>query len=458
MQSTQKNRAVRVGVVLAGSMLWLAAAPAARADAPARPVAPPEPAHVGAARARLAEAPRDADRALALGVALRRAGRPDEAIRALGTASALGAGREVGRLAVWETARSWVDKHEYNRAIAICRGLERGAHGVAFSHVCIAEVQLGPRRAGEALAEIALGKIDGAPAIVKLRAKIVAGLARELELKDDLAETELREGAAMDPSSADAAFALGRLLARVHKTGEAELRRAAQAEPDDALILVELARALGPTDEAKALLERAAAARPSDPAAHRQLAELHLAKGRLPDAKRAAETALAIDARDVISHVVHGKVLLAEGQWAAARKSGEAALAVQPNSAPAKLVVADAYAAEGEIDLAIEAYQAAYGLDHGSPDPLLRASKACLAARRATSARAFALRATQDFADWAPAWETFGDALDKDGEHGAAAEAFGKALAAAKGAIDRDAVGQKQRRATQSAASRGPAP
>lgn len=449
MRFASIRRALGAGVVLAASMAWCGLG---WADAPARPPKVSDPPHVAEARARAAESPRDATRALELGVALRRAGRVDDAARALALAVALGGGRDAGRFAQWEIARVHTDKHDLNRAVGACRALERGAGG-AFAHVCIAEAQLGPRRAGEALAEIALAKVDGAAPAIRVRAKIVSGLAHELELKDDLAEADLREAARMDPQSADAAFALGRLLARVHKAGEAELRRAVSLEPHDAFALVELARALGPTDEARALLERAAVDRPTDPAAERALAELHLAKGRLLDAKRAAEAALAIDARDVVTRVVHGRVLLAEGKNAEARREGEAALAVQPNSAPAKLVVADAWAAEGEVDLAIEAYQAAYGLDHGSPEPLLRAAHACLAARRPTSARAFALRATQDFADFGPAWESFGDALDRDAEHGAAAEAYAKALAAPKGAIDRAAVEQKQRR---SAAARRP--
>jgi tetratricopeptide (TPR) repeat protein len=86
------------------------------------------------------------------------------------------------------------------------------------------------------------------------------------------------------------------------------------------------------------------------------------------------------------------------------------------NAAKAKLLIADAYAKKGEIDLALEAYQSAYGLDHGDPTTLIRAARACLDAGRLTSAKAFALRATKDFPNHAPAWVVLGDALviDKD--------------------------------------------
>src|SRR5207244_12650108 len=99
-----------------------------------------------------------------------------------------------------------------------------------------------------------------------------------------------------------------------------------------------------------------------------------------------------------------------------ATKEGETASKLMPKAAAAKLLVADGWAKKGEIDLAIEAYQAAFGLDHSDPTPLVNAAEACVAAGRPTSAKAFARRAVQDFPNHGLAWVALGDALalDKD--------------------------------------------
>ena len=96
-----------------------------------------------------------------------------------------------------------------------------------------------------------------------------------------------------------------------------------------------------------------------------------------------------------------GRLALAEGRADDAIKEGEIAAKLMPNVQAARLLVADAWAKKGEIDLAVEAYQAAFGLDHSDPTPLVNASAACLAAGRVTSAKAFGVRATKDFANHA---------------------------------------------------------
>src|SRR5262249_23676166 len=158
------------------------------------------------------------------------------------------------------------------------------------------------------------------------------------------------------------------------------------------------------TAEAVQLLARATRERRGYAAAERRLAEVQLALGHLPEARASAEAALKDDATDASTHVTYGRVLLAENKPADAIRAANSALKILANSAPAKLLIADAQAKKGEIDLALEAYQAAYGLDHSDPAPLVRASEACRAAGRNTSARAFGLKATQDFPTWGPGW------------------------------------------------------
>ncbi len=142
-----------------------------------------------------------------------------------------------------------------------------------------------------------------------------------------------------------------------------------------------------------------------------------------------------MDPQDSSTHVIYGRVLLAEGKPDDAIRAGESALKVLANLASAKLLIADANAKKGEIDLAIESYQGAYGLDHGDPAALVRASEACHAAGRNTSAKAFGMKATVEFPEWGPAWAALGDALAGDNEDAQAKTAYEAALKG-RGPID----------------------
>jgi hypothetical protein len=84
----------------------------------------------------------------------------------------------------------------------------------------------------------------------------------------------------------------------------------------------------------------------------------------------------------------------------------------------------------------------AWGLDRGDPTPLVHASEACHLGGRDTSARAFGVKATQEFPEWGPGWAALGDALVGQGETRAARDAFARALAAG-GPVDREAIQKK---------------
>ncbi|MCL2447757.1 MAG: tetratricopeptide repeat protein, partial [Polyangiaceae bacterium] len=168
-----------------------------------------------------------------------------------------------------------------------------------------------------------------------------------------------------------------------------------------------------------------------------------LAEGAVEAARAASDTALRLNRDSAEARVLAGQVAFAQGRTDDAMKAAEAVLRAAPNSAAAKLLVADANAKKGEIDAAIEAYQAAWGLDHANPAPLVRGSDACRAAGRNTSAAAFAERATQEFADFAPAWVALGDARAARGERAGARDAYARALIAGRGAIDRAAIEKK---------------
>lgn len=382
---------------------------------------------VAEAKEKAKTTPASAEAALAHGRVLRRAGHETEALAELRRAKAFARGDLATRID-WEIARTHIARRDFQPAMAACRAIRAAGP----SRVCAAEAHLLWRRGTEAMAELReLAKIEDRSIDVRYFAKIAEGRARELETKDAEAEAAYRDAIAIADGSPEAHALLGALLHRVGRDGIGELRRAAEIDAKDPFVQLELGRALA-SDPARigdaiAALERATAERPTYPDALRALTEAYLAAGRVADAKRTAESVLRVAPNDVFAHVAAGRVALAESRLDDALREGETAAKLMPNEAKGKLLVADAYAKKGEIDLALEAYQAAHGLDHGDPTPLLNAARACLAAGRTTSAKAFALRATKDFPAHAPAWTTLGDALAADEDPDGARAAYDKA-------------------------------
>jgi tetratricopeptide (TPR) repeat protein len=395
-----------------------------------------------AARDRAKAAPTSGDASLAYGQALRKAGREAEAIVELrrGVTASAGKADLVGRLE-WEIARSHIARRDFDAASTSCRAMAKVAADA--SHVCAAEAQLLRRRGTEAEGEIALvGKASRAPASAEVQyfSRVVLGRAQELASKDAEAEASYREAVRMADSRADAHVLLGVILNRVGKDGLAELRKAVELDASDPVAQLELGRALpAGSRESIAALERSVAERPTSTDALRALTESYLAANRVADAKRTVASVLKLAPNDVSTHVISGRLALAEGQADVAIKEGETAAKLMPNVQPARLLVADAWAKKGEIDLAVEAYQAAFGLDHSDPTPLVNASAACLAAGRVTSAKAFGVRATKDFGANGAAWNALGDALAADRDvpgAKAAYETAKKARGADSAAID----------------------
>ncbi|AKV02107.1 TPR domain protein, putative component of TonB system [Labilithrix luteola] len=391
------------------------------------------------ARERVKAAPISPEASLAYGQALRKAGHDAEALTELRRGVALAANRpDAAALLKWEIARTHIAKREFEAARGTCNGIGKTPSAADVSHVCAAEAHLLWRRGTEALGELAALEKGKAPrAEVAYAAKLASGRARELESMDAEAEASYREAIAQAESKADAHVLLGTLLQRTGRDGVSSLKRAVSLDPHDPVAQFELGRALpAGSTESLAALERAIGDRPTYLEALRGLTDGYVAARRLPDAKKTVETVLRLAPNDVFSHVVAGHVALAEGRADDAIKAGELASKLMPNVAAAKLLVADAWAKKGEIDLALEAYQAAYGLDHGDPTPLVNAARACVAAGRVTSAKAFATRATKDFAAYGPGWVALGDALVADKEPQAARSAY----ETAKKAKDVDAL------------------
>lgn len=398
----------------------------------------------------------DPSAALALGRALRRAGRSAQALAELRRGIAVAASRPDSLVDLrWEVARVHIDRHDFAQALAAC-GAIGGARAAsaerardhaldasaAAGHACAAEAHLIRQRATEALRETAQAlALDPR----SYEAKVAEGQAEELALDIAGSEAAFRTAIGWRPDGVDAHLALGRVLLKDSRRKDealAELHRAAALDPDGPDALYELAIALSPSAESTVLLERSTRERPLFADAWLELGGQELAAGRVADARVAAEAAVREDGKSVGPRVLLGKVALADSRYDDAIKQGDAALKILANSAPAELLVADANAKKGEIDRALEAYQSAWGLDRADPTALVHAAEACHVAGRDTSARAFAAKATAEFPAWAPGWAALGDALVGQGEKGAARDAYGKALATG-GPVDREAVKKK---------------
>jgi tetratricopeptide (TPR) repeat protein len=400
------------------------------------------------ARDKTKAAPMSAEASLAYGFALRRAGREAEALTELRRGYGISAGKgEIGGRIQWELARTYIARRQFEPAMATCRSMSKSPAAEAASHVCAAEAHLLWRRGSEAESEVAdLAKLK-APAVapspeVQYFAKLATGRAKELSSNDADAEAAYRDAIKLADTRADAHVLLGVMLRRTGRDGVPSLKKAVDLDSHDPVALLELGRAL-PAGSAESVtaLERASAERPTSTDALRALADSYVAANRLADAKRTVGSVLKLAPNDVNTHVVSGRLALAEGHPDEAIKEGETAAKLMPNDQAARLLVADGWAKKGEIDLAVEAYQAAFGLDHSDPTPLVNASAACLAAGRITSAKAFGVRATRDFASNAAAWIALGNALAADKDTAGAKAAYDSAKKAT--GVDAAAVDRK---------------
>jgi tetratricopeptide (TPR) repeat protein len=380
---------------------------------------------------------------LALGRALRRAGHLPEAEGELRRGMGLaGANADAVIPLHEELARVYADRRDFAHALATCQHLSTVRGAEARMHACLAEAHLVWQRASLALSEAAAALAKDPSCF---EAKVAQGRAYEFALDYPAAEASLRDAIGLRPDDAYAHRALSHALMSEGRRDDAvaELRKAISLDYLDPDTAFELAVALPPGPESVGFLERATRERPSFARAWVELGARQLASGDVAAAAASQQAAARSDSASADVRVLGGQIALAQGRPDDAIKAAQAALKVVANSASAELLVADANARKGEIDLALEAYQAAWGFDHRDPASLVHASVACHAAGRDTSARAFGVKATQEFPELGPGWAALGDALVGQGERQAAKDAYGKALAAKEGAVDRDAVQRK---------------
>jgi tetratricopeptide (TPR) repeat protein len=386
-------------------------------------------------------APRDPAASLALGRALRRAGRFGEAARELSRGAGLGAAAKAGLTASlrYELARVYVDQHDAKKALAACAGV--AARSKALGAACRAEAHLSQNRA-----TLALPEAESALALEPGLYEATVAEGRGLALEGKLAEAEktLRAAIGANDRRPEAHLSLANVLATAGRKADAlaELQKARGADAGDAEIAFQLGQALGTTAAGRDALAAAVRIRPTYAPAQAALAEATLTLGDAAAAEAPALAAVKLDPGLYAAHVALGRVRVAQERWDDALREAELARKLVPNAAAAELVAADALAGTGDIDLAVEGFQKAFNLDHGDPAPLVRASLACARASRFMTAKGFADKATPEFPKWAPGWLMLGDLAARDNDRARARSAYERALAA-EGPVDKDAIRTK---------------
>jgi tetratricopeptide (TPR) repeat protein len=197
------------------------------------------------------------------------------------------------------------------------------------------------------------------------------------------------------PSPADdlsPALRAARELVGIGRHGDAHrlLAEVLAARPDSADALATLAylhHVAGDTAAMLAAAERAVAAGPAHPWAHRLRAIALLGAGRVAEAVRAAERCVELDPDGAAAHQVRAHALLRRGDPVAAYRAALRAVDLAPDDADAYSTLARVLHAAGERSAARAADRAALRLAPGAPDPhRALAESATLAGRYRTAA------------------------------------------------------------------------
>jgi tetratricopeptide (TPR) repeat protein len=383
---------------------------------------------------------KEAAPALALGKALRRAGRFSEAATELLRGAALGSATKGGLnvALAYELARVRQDQRDIPNALKACDALGKQS---ALSNACRAEAFLTQKRASEALPLVEKA-IAAEPNLYE--ARVNGARAFALQGKVQSAEVTFRRAAEINGARPEAYYWLGDFLLNQGRRDEGieALKKAMAADPGDPEIGLRIGAALRASKEGQAALIQATKIRPSFAEAYAELARSSIELGDFAAAEAAGLSAVKLDVTLFPAHLALAQVALKKARWDDAIKSAEAVKKLVPNAAPAELAIADARAGKGEVDLAAEAYQRAFGLDRTDPTPLVRATRVCALGGRPTTARGFADKVTTEFPKWAPGWVELGDLLARQNEKDKARAAYETALKG-EGPIDREQLSKK---------------
>lgn len=345
----------------------------------------------------------DPQRAIDLGRALRRAGRFDEALRALQPALRAAPTRVA---ASWELARVRFDQGDFRAAEAACRAfpLARPATDPRnlARHVCMGRAYLVWQRV--ALANRA---IDSASAIAPSDGELLLVLAdaRRLASEVPAAEAAYRAAAQSLSGRAEPHTGLGALfeIGRRHDEAAAAYQRAVEVDGADPAARLALGRFLlrvrGDASAALPHLLAATRGRLHWPEALALLAQAQLDGGAPSEAIAAAEEAARLSPTTPGVQNALGRARAAAGHYAEAEAPLREAIRQVDNDALAWRTLADVLE---HIDRAAEAMQAwDSAIDRSPSDPVarLRAAELAFRTRQYPLARAQLERVLQEHSD-----------------------------------------------------------
>jgi tetratricopeptide (TPR) repeat protein len=367
---------------------------------------------------------------LRLGRALRRAGRFDEALRALRIAS-----RGPTRAdALHEVARVRFDQGDFRAARTACNALAAGLP----RRVCLARAHLVWQRV--ALAE---REITAARAIEPNHPELLLVIADAHRVGGRLQEAEQAYRAAESAlgSRPDAHLGVGRLFEGSGRLEEARaaFQRAVDADPKDPLPALALGRVLqrlGRIEQALPLLQRANADRPDWAEALVAIGGARLGQSALEEAQQAFARAITLNASQPGAQSGLGRVHLRAGRLTEAEGPLRAAIEQVPNDAEARTALAELLGRTERGDDAIAEWNRVIDLLPADPAPRMRAAAQARAMRLNTLARAYLDRVLSDEPQHASALLMRADIAFDDNDRRAARQLYQQALAG-RGEIDR---------------------
>ena len=300
-----------------------------------------------------------------LGLALRAAGRLDEAAATLKTAVALDGGYVAAR------KNLGVVLHELGRLDEAADQLSQAidaASGDPQPYRTLAAVRLKQGRP-----QAAVEALMAARALAPDSLETLNNLALALRQLRRLAEAErvLVRAATIDGGHADTRNHLGLVLADLGQADKAvaQYRAAIEADPSHVLAANNLAVTLKETgrwSEAQATLERCLARRPDYVPALNNLGEIHNKFGRSAEAETVLRRAVMLDPQCFEAHNNLAIAVRDLGRAAEAREHLERALAINPNYVPAIINLGNAQIAQAQVAEGLARFQEAVALEPDS--------------------------------------------------------------------------------------------
>lgn len=380
----------------------------------------------------------DAAAQLRLGRALRRAGRFDEALRALRTATRGPTRAE----ALVEIAKVRFDQGNAREARTACNAVPAGIS----RHLCLARAHLVLQRAALAEREIvAAQRLEPGNAELRL---VIADTMRTSGRATE-AEAAYREAAAALAGRAEPHIGLGIVLETANRLDDARqsYQRAVDADPKDpaaALALGKLLRRMRQFDAALPLLQRASNDRPNWPEALVALGDVHLARNALNEAQQAFAQAVALNPNQPGAQSGLGRTNLRANRLPEAEPALRAAIQQVANDGEARAALAELLGRTERGEAALQEWDRVIDLMPSDRTPCMRAAELAHSLRLNALSRAYLDRILSEDAQHAGALLLRADIALEDGDRRAARQLYQQAIAG-RGQIDRARAQQRIR-------------